>query len=127
MKILHIVSSYWPAFEFGGPIESVHQLNKWLIKKGADITVYTTNAGLKKNKRSIIFTWARKEYRNLLLARKAGVNVPTPYAVNGNVLVMEMIGSSEPALRLKSDIPDDLKKFYETFIKDLKNLKNFCS
>ena len=54
MKILHIVSSYWPAFEFGGPIESVHQLNKWLIKKGADITVYTTNAGLKKNKNIIL-------------------------------------------------------------------------
>ncbi|MBN2198088.1 glycosyltransferase [Candidatus Wolfebacteria bacterium] len=47
MKILHIVSSYWPAFEFGGPIQSVHILNKFLIKKGIDITVYTTNAGLR--------------------------------------------------------------------------------
>jgi glycosyltransferase involved in cell wall biosynthesis len=46
MKILHIVPSYYPAFEFGGPIESVYQLNKWLVKKGAEVTVYTTNAGL---------------------------------------------------------------------------------
>lgn len=50
MKILHITSSYWPAFEMGGPIESVHQLNKWLVKKGAEVTVYTTNACLKNRK-----------------------------------------------------------------------------
>lgn len=47
MKILHVVSSYWPAFGFGGPINSVHQLNKFLVRKGADVEVYTTNAGLK--------------------------------------------------------------------------------
>ncbi len=43
MKILHIVPSYLPAYRYGGPILSVHSLNKWLVKKGADITVFTTN------------------------------------------------------------------------------------
>ena len=43
MKILHIVPSYLPAYGYGGPIQSVHSLNKWLVKKGADVTVYTTN------------------------------------------------------------------------------------
>ncbi len=46
MKILHIVPSYWPAFERGGPIRSVHSLNKWFVKNGVDVTVYTTNIGL---------------------------------------------------------------------------------
>ncbi len=55
MKILHVVSSYWPAYEFGGPIQSVHLLNKFLAKKGADITVYTTNSGLREN-REILLT-----------------------------------------------------------------------
>ena len=50
MKILHVVSSYWPAFEFGGPIKTVHSLNKFLVKKGIEPTVYTTNAGLRGNK-----------------------------------------------------------------------------
>ena len=50
MKILHISSSYWPAFEMGGPIQSVHLLNKFLAKEGVEITIYTTNAGLKKDK-----------------------------------------------------------------------------
>jgi|SRR3989344_1442008 len=43
MKILHIVPTYVPAYRYGGPIKSVHYLNKWLVKKGIDVTVYTTN------------------------------------------------------------------------------------
>ncbi len=43
MKILHIVPTYLPAYNRGGPIWSVHNLNKWLVKKGIDVTVYTTN------------------------------------------------------------------------------------
>jgi len=43
MKILHIVPSYLPAYGYGGPILSVHSLNKWLVRKRADVTVYTTN------------------------------------------------------------------------------------
>jgi len=43
MKILHIVPSYWPAYRHGGPVKSVHFLNKWLVKLGVDVTVYTTN------------------------------------------------------------------------------------
>lgn len=43
MKILHIIPTYYPAVRYGGPIKSDHELNKWLVKKGADVTVYTTN------------------------------------------------------------------------------------
>jgi len=43
MKILHITPSYIPAYSHGGPVVSVHILNKWLVKLGVDVTVYTTN------------------------------------------------------------------------------------
>ncbi len=46
MKILCVIPSYYPAFKFGGPIASVHFLNKSLAKKGVEVTVYTTNIGL---------------------------------------------------------------------------------
>ena len=46
MKILCVIPTYWPAFQFGGPIFSVHNLNRALAKKGIDVSVYTTNAGL---------------------------------------------------------------------------------
>lgn len=45
MKLLCVSPSYWPAFRFGGPIFSLHNLNKRLAEKGIDITVYTTVAG----------------------------------------------------------------------------------
>ena len=49
MKILCVVPTYWPAFEFGGPIQSLHLLNKSLVNKGADVTVFTTNKGQSKD------------------------------------------------------------------------------
>ncbi|MDG6926323.1 MAG: serine protein kinase RIO [Nitrososphaerota archaeon] len=42
--------------------------------------------------RGIAELWVQKEFKNLQLAQKAGVRVPTPYAFNENVLVMEYIG-----------------------------------
>ena len=46
MNILHIVPSYYPAFEFGGPTQSVHLLNVALMKKSIAVKVLTTNIGL---------------------------------------------------------------------------------
>lgn len=43
MKVLHVVLSYVPAYHHGGPIASVHTLNKALVAARADVTVYTTN------------------------------------------------------------------------------------
>ena len=49
MKILHIVPTYLPAYRYGGPIKTVHELNKRLAKKGCEVTVYTTNIDGKDN------------------------------------------------------------------------------
>ncbi len=50
--------------------------------------------GVKRDTRSLIFTWAQKEYRNLEQAYRAKVRVPKPVAVKNNVLVMEFIGNN---------------------------------
>lgn len=42
--------------------------------------------------RQMIGLWVRKEYKNLRLALDAGIRVPTPYAFNANIIVMEFIG-----------------------------------
>jgi glycosyltransferase involved in cell wall biosynthesis len=46
MKLLCVIPSYYPALQYGGPITSVHTLNRVLVKRGVDVTVYTTNVGL---------------------------------------------------------------------------------
>ena len=49
MKILCVVPEYWPAFRYGGLVFSVHFLNRALVRKGIDVTVYTTDAGLENS------------------------------------------------------------------------------
>jgi RIO kinase 1 len=51
-------------------------------------------SGLKRGSRSLIMTWARKEFKNMQTAHAVGVRVPLPIAVKKNVLVMEFIGDS---------------------------------
>jgi glycosyltransferase involved in cell wall biosynthesis len=41
--------AYWPAFEQGGPVFSVHWLNRELLKKKDEVTVYTVNLDKEKN------------------------------------------------------------------------------
>jgi glycosyltransferase involved in cell wall biosynthesis len=50
LKVLHVTPFYHPAIQFGGPIQSVHLLNKTLKKQGVEVDVFTTNAGLEKQK-----------------------------------------------------------------------------
>ncbi len=50
---------------------------------------------IKKDTRSFIAAWAKKEFKNLKTAHSAGVRVPAPIAVEKNVLVMEYIGDEE--------------------------------
>ncbi|RME31859.1 serine protein kinase RIO [Candidatus Woesearchaeota archaeon] len=45
----------------------------------------------KPQRRAVVFAWAQREYRNLLLAREA-VAVPAPLGFRNNVLVMSLIG-----------------------------------
>lgn len=49
MNILHIIPSYYPAIKHGGPISSVHLLNKALVKKGIVVHVLTTTSGIENN------------------------------------------------------------------------------
>jgi RIO kinase 1 len=65
-------------------------------------------AHIKKDHRSIIFAWARKEFKNLNRAFDAGVRVPQPIACDKNVLLMEFIGRDGMAAPRLKDIPVDI-------------------
>ena len=43
LRILHVVSSYYPAVRYGGTIVSVHGLAAALAARGHDVHVYTTS------------------------------------------------------------------------------------
>lgn len=76
-------------------------------------------------RKQIVLTWARREFANLLRAYKAGVSVPRPIALRGNVLVMEFIGSQHPekpapyALLKDSEIT---KNVFDKLIENIRKL-----
>ena len=73
--------------------------------------------GVKHDTRSLIFTWAQKEFRNLEQASRAKVRVPRPIAVKNNVVVMEFIGEDGVnASSLKEQAPSDPEKVYEVLL-----------
>jgi glycosyltransferase involved in cell wall biosynthesis len=44
MKILHIIPTYLPSVNSRGVIDAMHFLNKQLVRKGVEVSVYTTNS-----------------------------------------------------------------------------------
>jgi len=77
---------------------------------------------INKSHRKVIFSWARREFRNLMKAREAGVRVPTPFHCFYNILIIEYIGDDKPAPRLKDYYPADPGKFLKEIIKQMRLL-----
>jgi RIO kinase 1 len=78
---------------------------------------------VKRDTRSLVFTWAQKEFKNLEQAYYAKVRVPKPVAVKNNVLIMEFIGKdgvSAPSLKQHS--PSDPEKMYSILLTHLTRL-----
>jgi RIO kinase 1 len=78
---------------------------------------------VRRDTRSLIYTWAHKEFKNLRRAREANVRVPEPVVVEKNVLIMEFIGKGgirAPLLKettLKD--PEQVFKLLLTYMKRL--------
>lgn len=75
---------------------------------------------IRRKKRSVVFAWTQREFRNLHKARDAGVTVPTPYHFSNNILIEEFIGDKQPAPPLKDcgrmyfdEIVENMKKLYK--------------
>ncbi|MBS3176464.1 serine protein kinase RIO [Candidatus Woesearchaeota archaeon] len=124
------------------PVKIGKESNVFLAKKGDDkviLKIYRLETcdfnrmydyirfdpryyNLKRNRRHVILTWVQKEFRNLHLARDAGVRVPTPYVYLNNILVMEFIGDELPARQLKDLYPKNPEAFAKKLIYEVKKL-----
>ena len=78
---------------------------------------------VKRDTRSLVFTWAQKEFRNLEQANRAKVRVPKPIVIKKNVLVMEFIGKDGvKAPLLKHISPEDPDALYVTILDSIRRL-----
>jgi RIO kinase 1 len=110
---------------FGGPISTGKEANVYEALGGdgesVAVKVYRINTsnfrqmrdylegdprfeGIGNDKKQVVVAWTRKEFANLERARKAGVRVPKPIAVQRNVLVMELVGLAEQRARRLAEV-----------------------
>jgi len=110
---------------FGGPISTGKEANVYEALGAEDtdvaVKIYRINAsnfqhmreylegdprfeGIGSNKKQVVLAWTKKEFANLRRARKAGVRVPEPIAVERNVLVMELVGLVEDRARRLAEV-----------------------
>ena len=113
---------------FGGPISTGKEANVYEALASDDgvdhdvaIKIYRINAsnfqqmreylegdprfeGIGSDKKKVVLAWTQKEFANLRRAEQAGVRVPTPIAVERNVLVMELVGLVEERARRLAEV-----------------------
>ena len=78
---------------------------------------------VRRDTRSLIYTWAQKEYKNLMRAKEAKVKVPEPLAIQKNVLIMNFIGKDgERAPLMKETILDDPQRVFKLILTYVKRL-----
>ncbi len=82
------------------------------------------------SKKELIYVWAEKEFRNLVRAYEAGVNVPKPIKHFKNIILMKFIGEDEkPAptlVNLGSELKElvDVEELFEQIVENMKKLYN---
>ncbi len=80
-------------------------------------------SNLKDKKRKVILAWVQREYRNLMNAREAQVNVPIPITFSNNILLLEFIGKNGYiAPKLKDKAPKNKKEFFDKIIENMRKL-----
>jgi RIO kinase 1 len=92
-----------------------------------NLTKYITGdprfRNIPRDRRGIIYTWARKEFKNLSRMYAANIKSPEPKRLMDNVLVMEYIGSNEqPAPMLKDVSLADPKKSFKSILDMMQKL-----
>ena len=118
----------------GGPVSTGKEANVYsALGSGGEVAikVYRINASdfrdmrdyltgdprieeLGGDKKRVVLAWTKKEFANLKRARKAGVRVPDPIAVERNALVMEFLGhDGERAKRLAEVHVENPQTAYE--------------
>ncbi len=91
----------------------IYRINTATFRSISKYLMYEVPRKIRKDRRSIIFAWAQKEFNALQKLYRNGVRVPEPIASEGNVIVMEYIGDEEsPAPLLKDAVVDDFEGIF---------------
>ncbi|MHA1124122.1 MAG: serine protein kinase RIO [Candidatus Heimdallarchaeota archaeon] len=78
---------------------------------------------IKRDQRSFVYAWAKKEFKNLSRAYKAKVKVPKPIHCVKDVVIMEFIGDKGLPYRImKEEVIDEPHETYKEVLVNLRKL-----
>lgn len=83
---------------------------------------------VKKDRKSMVFSWCKKEFSNLEKANKVGVRCPKPVTFVDNMLVMEFIGDEKKGIlapelnQVEFEDKETAKQIFDEIIEQLKTL-----
>jgi RIO kinase 1 len=86
-------------------------------------------AKFKNNPFKMVKQWAEKEMRNLKRLRSAGLNVPEPYLLRNNIILMEFIGDkglAAPRLKDAGLCEDENMRAYFNVLKLMRKMLQDC-
>lgn len=147
LKTLYTLSNKGIIRAMGGPISTGKEANVFLAEgeeKDVAIKIYRISSStfnsmedyilgdprfrnVRHAKRDIIFAWTKKEQRNLIRAKEAGIRVPEPIVAERNVLVMEFMGKDEKPYPQLKDIhleKEMARTVYDTIVNYIDILYN---
>ncbi len=127
---------------YGGLLEEGKESRILLVYKDEEpriIKIYKIEAGNFKNmlrylegderfkkirerRRDIIYAWCKKEYHNLLIAKKVGISSPEPYDYIHNIIAMEMLGENAPYPQLKDIVLSKPEKVLKNILSQIEIL-----
>lgn len=87
------------------------------------------NSKFKNNAYKMVKQWAEKEMRNLKRLKQAGMNVPEPYLLKNNVIIMEFIGEkglAAPRLKDAELNEEEMIKAYFDVLKLMRQMLQSC-
>ncbi len=147
LKTLYTLSNKGIIRAMGGPISTGKEANVFLAEgeeKDVVIKIYRISSStfnsmedyilgdprfrnVRHSKRDIIFAWTKKEQRNLIRAKEAGIRVPEPIVAERNILVMEFMGKDEKPYPQLKDIhleKEMARTVYDTIVNYIDILYN---
>lgn len=99
----------------------IYRINTATFRSISKHLMYNPPKNMRKDRRSIILSWAFKEFNNLQKLFETGIRVPKPIARYGNVIVMEYIGTkNKPAPLLKDAVIKNIEPVYHMIRDDLR-------
>lgn len=104
-------------------IVKIYRLETCDFNKMYDYIKYDPRySNLRKLRRKVVFVWTQREFRNLNKAQELGIRVPKPITFMFNILLMEFIGKTAIAPKVKDKKPKDPADFLEQVIDSMRKL-----